>query len=91
MKLKKLILTPGHDHVDFRELFRQLAPWLIFGGVVLFFTFIWDEYDSYGECMYEYEFEKSVAEAMCPGCNDWRKKDNEAKSRCLDYIQHWEW
>ena len=91
MKLKKLILTPGHDHVDFRELFRQLAPWLILAGVVLFFAFIRDEYDSYGECMYEWELEKTFAESQWPGQNNWRKMDKEAHLRCLDYAQHWEW
>ena len=90
MKLKKLLLTYGYDRVDYRELFRGLWPIWIFGGIFLL-VFIWPKYDSYGECMYEWELEKNFAESQWPGQNDWRKKDKEAHLRCLDYAQHWEW
>lgn len=56
-----------------------------------------DKYNSYGECIYEYKFDKNFVESVCPGCNDWQKdsrkereKDKKAELRCLDYLKPWE-
>ncbi|MBL7004459.1 MAG: hypothetical protein ISR69_10575 [Gammaproteobacteria bacterium] len=60
----------------------------------LLISFLWldwlDKYDSYGECIYEYKFNKDFAESVCPGCNDWKKEDEKAVLRCLDYLKPWE-
>jgi hypothetical protein len=49
-----------------------------------------DRYDTYSECMYEWEITASVAESMCPGCNDWRKLSKKAVDRCDKYTKPWE-
>ena len=80
---------------DMKDIFPLLWPVWLLGGIILF-VFIWDEYDSYSECMYEWVEDRKDVEAFCPGCNDWQsnewqKKDKEAHLRCLDYAQPWEW
>ena len=57
---------------DMKDIFPLLWPVWLLGGIILF-VFIWDEYDSYSECMYEWELEKSFAESQWPGQNDWRR------------------
>jgi hypothetical protein len=45
-----------------------------------------DSYDSFAECMNDYEARAGSAHAVCPECdNDWRKLRQEAVERCSKY------
>lgn len=50
-----------------------------------------DSYDSYAECMNEYEIDARSAYITCPECeNDWSKLRQEAVKRCSKYTKPYE-
>lgn len=45
-----------------------------------------DSYDSFAECMRDYEARAASAHAVCPECkNDWGKLRRDAVKRCSKY------
>ncbi len=59
------------------------------------YSMLFPNYDSYEDCMFEWEFDIDYAKHECPGCNDWesdewKKNEQEQKNSCLKFKQPWE-
>tara|TARA_B100000767_G_scaffold205807_1_gene192651 strand:+ start:374 stop:616 length:243 start_codon:yes stop_codon:yes gene_type:complete len=73
-----------------KELQNSIPTLFVLGFLYIVFT-SGENYSSYSECMYHYDFEKTVTESMNPGGNDWKKIDKETHSHCLKWLQPWDY